>query len=795
MARLRILVVAQETDGDVYPLAVCKFYAPGTATASGSSTSGTPFAGNLYAAISGGSPISTTQALNSSGTLTVWTDTASRLDVGIEPAGGGTAFVRQYEAAELDPAEVLATSTDGVAGGAVAVHGTSGGVRVYDRATPYSAYHEIYNTGGTFGLYSSALAADALTVSAAGLLNLTQSGTVLASLPTALASIGLGLYREAEYARVGLSHLLGGTRVASSGDYANSSGYHTPVATHTPTLNLLTYTTPDAATSTAVAAANTISVERTGASVTGLTMVSATATTITVSGITATLDQYVGWTVLITTGGEAGTQLKVTGNAATSGGNTVFTGSGGWSASTPTGTPTAVLNYGSLSDLDGLAVVVRDDSSSRNTTSGIHSTIAVHGYATATATSRGHVIGVFGQVANFGSTSFAEAGELNVSNYSGVTAPFYTAAAPVTVGLGIGGGPGTHIQFTATGTGASTVSLSTASWTTNEHVGKSVYVKSGTGVGQHRVVQSNTATQLTVSVAWTTQPSGAVIVLGSAYASVALAIGTLGTNGGFRQGLWFDSGAFSPASSGSIGIGFHPSAGCDFPVLLPNATYLYAWTAAADYATSHSGLSAPASQPFFPLIGSNAGGQTLVLNGNSVLIADTAAAASTPGYFDTVNNRLGVGVAPSAQLHVRGAGQAVAAYDPTTGNMGGALFVVDSGGNASNGGFVGLGANAASGPDVQAGFKFSLTDATTYGLGYVSFVSRAAAGTAALAEQFRIAGDGVLDFRNSQVGFGTSALTAMQVKTGASGPSSANCDTFLNVKIAGTTYKVPCLPS
>ena len=107
MARLRIIVVAQETDGDVYALATCKFYQPGTASASGSTTSGTPFAGNLYAAISGGSPISTTQTLNSSGTLVVWTTTKGRVDVGIEPAGNGTAFVRAYETMELDPADVM----------------------------------------------------------------------------------------------------------------------------------------------------------------------------------------------------------------------------------------------------------------------------------------------------------------------------------------------------------------------------------------------------------------------------------------------------------------------------------------------------------------------------------------------------------------------------------------------------------------------------------------------------------------------------------------------------------------
>ena len=84
MARLRIIVVAQETDGDVYALATCKFYTRARPRPPGSSTSGTPFAGNLYAAISGGSPISTTQALSSSGTLTVWTDSKSRVDVGIE---------------------------------------------------------------------------------------------------------------------------------------------------------------------------------------------------------------------------------------------------------------------------------------------------------------------------------------------------------------------------------------------------------------------------------------------------------------------------------------------------------------------------------------------------------------------------------------------------------------------------------------------------------------------------------------------------------------------------------------
>lgn len=108
MARLRAVIVALDTEGDVYAGAAVKFYVAGTASAAGSTTSGTPFAaGSLYAAISGGSPISTTGTLNSSGTLMVFSDGKARFDVGIEPAAGGTAFTRTYESMELDPADVL----------------------------------------------------------------------------------------------------------------------------------------------------------------------------------------------------------------------------------------------------------------------------------------------------------------------------------------------------------------------------------------------------------------------------------------------------------------------------------------------------------------------------------------------------------------------------------------------------------------------------------------------------------------------------------------------------------------
>lgn len=59
---------------------------------------------------------------------------------------------------------------------------------------------------------------------------------------------------------------------------------------------------------------------------------------------------------------------------------------------------------------------------------------------------------------------------------------------------------------TATAGAATTLTDSGKSWTVNEHVGREVWIASGTGVGQARTITSNTATQLTVSDAWGTNP-------------------------------------------------------------------------------------------------------------------------------------------------------------------------------------------------------------------------------------------------------------------------------------------------
>lgn len=59
---------------------------------------------------------------------------------------------------------------------------------------------------------------------------------------------------------------------------------------------------------------------------------------------------------------------------------------------------------------------------------------------------------------------------------------------------------------TATSGGASTLTDSGQSWETNQFAGRTLYIVDGLGIGQTRIIASNTATVLTVTVAWTTNP-------------------------------------------------------------------------------------------------------------------------------------------------------------------------------------------------------------------------------------------------------------------------------------------------
>jgi hypothetical protein len=58
----------------------------------------------------------------------------------------------------------------------------------------------------------------------------------------------------------------------------------------------------------------------------------------------------------------------------------------------------------------------------------------------------------------------------------------------------------------ATSGGSSTITDTGESWTTNEWAGKVVMITQGTGAGQIREIASNTATEITVTEAWSTAP-------------------------------------------------------------------------------------------------------------------------------------------------------------------------------------------------------------------------------------------------------------------------------------------------
>jgi len=60
---------------------------------------------------------------------------------------------------------------------------------------------------------------------------------------------------------------------------------------------------------------------------------------------------------------------------------------------------------------------------------------------------------------------------------------------------------------TATGGAATTLTDSTRNWTVDMFAAYNVTILSGTGSGQTRIIASNTATVLTVNVAWTTNPN------------------------------------------------------------------------------------------------------------------------------------------------------------------------------------------------------------------------------------------------------------------------------------------------
>ena len=61
--------------------------------------------------------------------------------------------------------------------------------------------------------------------------------------------------------------------------------------------------------------------------------------------------------------------------------------------------------------------------------------------------------------------------------------------------------------LTSTSASSTTITVSGATWTTNQFAGRLIYIDAGVGVGQERTIVSNTADTITVSVAWATNPT------------------------------------------------------------------------------------------------------------------------------------------------------------------------------------------------------------------------------------------------------------------------------------------------
>jgi RHS repeat-associated protein len=95
------------------------------------------------------------------------------------------------------------------------------------------------------------------------------------------------------------------------------------------------------------------------------------------------------------------------------------------------------------------------------------------------------------------------------------------------------------------GNSSTTLNDTTQTWGTNQWAGLTVQITGGTGIGQYRKITSNTATQLTVSQAWTTIPDAT-----STYAIQPIPLPDSNQGGGdgiIRTGFTYDANSLQSA--------------------------------------------------------------------------------------------------------------------------------------------------------------------------------------------------------------------------------------------------------
>lgn len=110
----------------------------------------------------------------------------------------------------------------------------------------------------------------------------------------------------------------------------------------------------------------------------------------------------------------------------------------------------------------------------------------------------------------------------------------------------------------------------------------------------------------------------------------------------------------------------------------------------------------------------------------------------------TTGQKWGLGIAPTRQHHIYGAGQATAALTDA-GNAGGTAYLQDSGTNAGNGGALIFGA----GQGLHAGIKSLLTNGAGQTTGDLAFSTRNATSDTALTERMRLTAAGRLGINRS----------------------------------------------
>jgi hypothetical protein len=144
---------------------------------------------------------------------------------------------------------------------------------------------------------------------------------------------------------------------------------------------------------------------------------------------------------------------------------------------------------------------------------------------------------------------------------------------------------------------------------------------------------------------------------------------------------------------------------------------------------------------------------------------------------------VGIGTdTPAAQLQVYGTGQTTLLTYSTSGNLGGTLWLRDSGSAANNGGAVMFGANQGA----WAAVKSWLTDGSNNTVGGLSIYTRNATTDGTLTERVRVSQDGTFGFNS---GYGSTG-TAYGCRAWVNFDGTTNVAGFCTIRASGNVTSI-----